>query len=78
MSAFDSNPARSISEKPLTEEAPTAGTPSQIVLEQERIQLQKEAVEREAAIKKWAVQRIRDNYDDFERLMTAKLGEIQA
>ena len=28
MSAFDSNPARSISEKPLTEEAPTAGTPS--------------------------------------------------
>jgi len=42
------------------------------------MQMQKEAVEREQAIKKWAVSRIKDNYDDFDRLLTAKLAEINA
>ncbi len=40
--------------------------------------MQKEALEREQAIKKWAVTRITANYDDFERLLGAKLAEINA
>ena len=40
--------------------------------------MQKEANEREAALKKWAMKNMRDNYDDFERLMGAKLNEIKA
>jgi hypothetical protein len=51
---------------------------SDAMSENEKLQLQKEANERENALKKWAVQRMRDNYDDFERLLGAKLGEIKA
>ena len=40
--------------------------------------MQKEANEREAALKKWAMKNMRDNYEDFERLMGAKLNEIKA
>ena len=40
--------------------------------------MQKEALEREQAIKKWAVTRITANYEDFERLLGAKLAEINA
>ena len=35
-------------------------------------------MEREQATKKWTVSRIKDNYDDFDRLLTAKLAEINA
>lgn len=34
-------------------------------------------MERENALKKWAMKHIRDNYDDFERLMGAKLNEVK-
>ena len=57
---------------------PAASAPSEIVLEQERLQLQKDAVEREQAIKKWSLQHMKDNYADFERLLGAKLAEILA
>ena len=48
------------------------------MLEQERLLIQNQANEREAALKKWTMKNIRDNYDDFERLMGAKMNEVKA
>ena len=40
--------------------------------------LEKEAAEKEAKIKKWATNTIRQNYEDYERLLNAKLNEVKA
>ena len=34
--------------------------------------------ELEGALKKWATSRMRENYEDFERLLTAKNAEVRA
>jgi len=51
-------------------------SPSDIVESDERERLQKDAIEREQIIKKWATNTIKQNYEDFERLLNAKVNEI--